>query len=109
MTVNFLAIADTSSAPNGQTINVATGQGGQVDPDGPGGPLGPLQTVGVKSANAPVQIFSRFLLTKPMSAALQAPQLRLPLRLLRRSHERSLIIQYFSKPGSDSGLFFFRV
>jgi hypothetical protein len=58
VTVNFLAVADTSNAPGGQTINVATGQGGQVDPDGPGGPLGPLQTVGVKSANSPVQIFS---------------------------------------------------
>jgi hypothetical protein len=55
----------------------------------------------------PALICSHFLQTHPTLAALLARRL-LHLRLLRQSHDRWLIVQYFSKPGRDSGLFFCR-
>jgi hypothetical protein len=71
VTVTFVALADTSSAPGGQTVNTATALGGPVDPDGPSGSLGSILSVGSKSANAPTQIFA------PTSALLSSARTEL--------------------------------
>ncbi|MBX2998997.1 MAG: hypothetical protein KF893_10845 [Caldilineaceae bacterium] len=55
--VEFVAKADTTSLPNGATVNTATVNGAFYDPDGPGGtpPQGPLPP---KSAQDDVVIFA---------------------------------------------------
>jgi hypothetical protein len=55
VTVDFVARADTTLLPNGQTINTATVQNAKGDPDG-SGPVGDVITFESKSATAPVRI-----------------------------------------------------
>lgn len=52
--VEFTALRDTTSLPNGATINTATVTGAEADPDGPGG--APAQPLPSKSDDAPVRI-----------------------------------------------------